>query len=294
MRVRIVARRVVSFVGRMVRRFLGHHGLVLASAIAFDTLLSVVPALALGLVVTSYVVDPEEVKAMIASQLDVLIPGAVATIVEAYTTIVEQRGAAGGFVMVALLIFGAMAFRTMREALAIVFDSPPPEKKERKLLRAVVPLLYVLLIGLGILVGTVIMVILDTLPPEGLEVLGIDVASRATVSAIGRLVSFLLLVLFFSSFYRYLSPRLPPARLSLLGGLFAASLWELTRRVLIWYFGQISMVGVVYGSLASVIVLLVSLEIAAVIVLLGGQLIAEVERSSRAGLPWYQEPRKSG
>lgn len=268
--------------------------MVLASAIAFDVLLSVIPALALGLVVTSHVVDPDEVKTMIASQLDVLLPGAVTTIVEAYTTIVEQRGAAGGFMTVALLIFGAIAFRTMREALVIVFDSPPPEKKERALLRAVVPLLYVVLIGLGILVGTLVMVLLDTLPPEGFEVLGIDMASRTTVSAVGRFVSFLLLVLFFSSFYRYLPPRRPPTRLSLLGGLFAASLWELTRRVLVWYFGQISMVGVVYGSLASVIVLLVSLEIAAAVVLLGGQLIAEIERCSRAGLPWYQEPRNGG
>jgi membrane protein len=47
---------------------------------------------------------------------------------------------------------------------------------------------------------------------------------------------------------------MPVGRLSvrhaLIGGVTAALLWELTRRVLVWYFGTLSFVTVVYDSLA--------------------------------------------
>ena len=63
----------------------------------------------------------------------------------------------------------------------------------------------------------------------------------------------------------------------------AALLWEATRRVLIWYFSTLSQVNVVYGSLTTAIVVLLSLEIAATLVLLGAQVIAQYERLDRTG-----------
>jgi membrane protein len=55
-------------------------------------------------------------------------------------------------------------------------------------------------------------------------------------------------------------------------------LWEATRHILLWYFSTLSVVGVVYGSLATTIIGLLSLEIASIILLLGAQVIAEYER----------------
>ena len=59
-------------------------------------------------------------------------------------------------------------------------------------------------------------------------------------------------------------------------------LWEITRHVLVWYFGTLSQVSVVYGSLTTSIVVLLSLEIAATLLLLGAQVIAEYERIGTA------------
>jgi uncharacterized BrkB/YihY/UPF0761 family membrane protein len=59
-------------------------------------------------------------------------------------------------------------------------------------------------------------------------------------------------------------------------------LWEATRRVLVWYFENLSMVSVVYGSLATTIIAFLSAETAAVIVLLSAQVIAEYERLPRS------------
>jgi uncharacterized BrkB/YihY/UPF0761 family membrane protein len=62
------------------------------------------------------------------------------------------------------------------------------------------------------------------------------------------------------------------------GAIIATLLWELTRRVLVWYFATLSQSSVVYGSMATAIGLLASLDIAASLLLLGAQVIAEYER----------------
>jgi membrane protein len=84
---------------------------------------------------------------------------------------------------------------------------------------------------------------------------------------------------------------MPVGRLSLrhalLGGVTAALLWEITRHVLVWYFSTLSQVNVVYGSLTTAIVVLLSLEIAATLLLLGAQVISEYER---IGQPVEPEP----
>jgi hypothetical protein len=68
---------------------------------------------------------------------------------------------------------------------------------------------------------------------------------------------------------------------------------ELLRRVLAWYFESVSLVNVVYGSIGAVVVVLLLMEIGALVILLGAQVIAEYERfvyrekflAPRAGSP---------
>ena len=75
---------------------------------------------------------------------------------------------------------------------------------------------------------------------------------------------------------------MPVGRLSvrhaLIGGITAAFLWEMTRHVLVWYFSTLSLVNVVFGAFATVIIILLTLEAAAIILLFGAQVIAEYER----------------
>jgi YihY family inner membrane protein len=81
---------------------------------------------------------------------------------------------------------------------------------------------------------------------------------------------------------------MPVGRLSLqralIGGVTATVLWELTRHVLVWYFATLSQVSVVYGSLTTAIVVLLTLELAATVLLLGAQVISEYERFGKGSL----------
>jgi membrane protein len=65
---------------------------------------------------------------------------------------------------------------------------------------------------------------------------------------------------------------------ALVGGLTAALLWEILRHILIWYFATLSKASVVYGSLTTAVVVLFSMELAATVLLLGAQVMAEYEK----------------
>jgi membrane protein len=77
---------------------------------------------------------------------------------------------------------------------------------------------------------------------------------------------------------------MPVGRLSLrhalIGGATATVLWEVTRHILIWYYTAMSQIQVVYGSLTTAVAVLLSVEIGALVLLLGAQVIAEYERVS--------------
>jgi len=94
---------------------------------------------------------------------------------------------------------------------------------------------------------------------------------------------------------------MPVGRLSwrhaLIGGVTAGLLWEITRHVLVWYYGTISQISLVYGSLTTAIAVLLSVELAAIVLLLGAQVIAEYERLGRgvAAKPAARSPaRRAG
>jgi uncharacterized BrkB/YihY/UPF0761 family membrane protein len=67
-------------------------------------------------------------------------------------------------------------------------------------------------------------------------------------------------------------------RHALIGGITAVVLWEITRHILVWYFSTLSLVNVVYGTFATAIIILITLEAGATILLIGAQVIAEYER----------------
>jgi YihY family inner membrane protein len=91
---------------------------------------------------------------------------------------------------------------------------------------------------------------------------------------------------------------LPVGRLSLKHALFgafvAAVLWELSRHALRWYFATLSQISTVYGSLTTAIAVLLSLEVAATLLLLGGQVIAEFERLEPGDMDPPPQPFTTG
>jgi membrane protein len=85
-------------------------------------------------------------------------------------------------------------------------------------------------------------------------------------------------VLLLTALYQVMPKGRSAVSHAMIGGLVAAVLWEISRHLLVWYFKSLSLVNLIYGSLASAVMALLSFEVAALILLLGAQVIAEYER----------------
>jgi YihY family inner membrane protein len=268
-----------------MKRFHAHNGLLLAGALAYNGLLSLVPLAALAVIGLSHFVPANEVVARIGSRLEQLLPGAAPLLSQVLATFLERRAAASGVVMVTTVIFSALGFVALNRAIATIFESAPRKIDRHALMALLLPLSFVAAVLVALLVLSLFSLAHDTASAAGLPLLQGWLAPAAA-----RLGLFAGHVVLLASFYRILPQIHVSFRIALIGAASSAVLWEIVRAVLSWYFSAASAVGVVYGSLATAVVLLVSLEIGAAIILLGAQVIAEMDRSDAYGLPWWQEP----
>jgi YihY family inner membrane protein len=150
--------------------------------------------------------------------------------------------------------------------------------KRHFLVSAVLPYCFVLLLGVTLLCVTMASVVLQAMAEESVRILGRDWSLSGVSGVLLYLVGFSVETLILAALY--LAMPVAPIRVShaLVGGFSAALLWEILRHALIWYFATLSNASVVYGSLTTAVVVLLSMELAATVLLLGAQVIAEYER----------------
>jgi YihY family inner membrane protein len=140
-----------------------------------------------------------------------------------------------------------------------------------------------MLLGFGFLIMTVIASLLQTMGQNEVVILGHHWPLNQLSLVLLYLIGVMGQILILTAIYLVMPTGHLSWRHALIGGVTAGLLWEITRHVLVWYFATLSMIGVVYGSLATTIIGLLSLEIASIIVLLGAQVIAEYERYAAEG-----------
>jgi YihY family inner membrane protein len=165
--------------------------------------------------------------------------------------------------------------------MSVIFIHRVAIRRRRFLVSALLPYCYILFLGFGLLIVTLVSGSLQAMGEESVLFLG-HVWSLHGISGI---LLYLLGVggeiFVLTSVYLVMPVGRLSLRHALLGAVSATLLWELTRHVLVWYFATLSQVSVVYGSLTTAIVVLLSLEIAATLLLFGAQVISEYERVGR-------------
>jgi membrane protein len=277
-----VISRPLHFLLRVLAGFRANQGLLLSGAVAYYTLLSVIPMFALMLVVLSQVVDPQELLETAAASLELIAPGQSAAITQQIAHFLANWKLVGMVGLAILLFFSSMAFTVLENAMSVIFHHRVAIRRRHFLVSAILPYCYILLLTLGLLTVTTISAALHAAEAPPLSLLGhtwsVEGANTAIVYALGVLGEILLL----TSLYLVMPVGQLALSHALMGGITATILWEATRHFLIWYFSTLSLVNVIYGSLTSAIVILLSVEAAAIIVLLGAQVIAEYERGAES------------
>ncbi len=282
--------RLLRFAGRVGGSFLANRGILLAGGVGYNALLSLVPFLAVVVSLLSLVLDQEQILAVLRAEVAELVPQHADTIVGAARTFIEGGGATSAVTAVALLFFSSIAFRMLEEAVAAIFHTTVGGVRRRAWVSAVLPYLFIVVSVVALLALTAATYALDALGERSITIFGVGRSLARPVAAILGVLDFVGLVLAFAAIYHVLPVVRISVKRALFGGLIAAVLWRIVARFLVYFFTNLSMANVIYGSLATAVVTLLYLEILFIILLLGAQVIAELEASAAAGLPWYERP----
>ena len=283
--------KTLRFASRVLRDFfLRNHGLLLTAAVAYNMMLSLIPLSAVLMVIFSHFIDATLLMETITAEVSLLAPGFAPTLTEVLTGFLRTRGLIGWVGGISLLVFSSLAFRVMEDAIAIIFNRPLPTLKRTFWVSALMPYLFILIVAGGLIGITAVNAVIDAQDQRNHQFLGIDALLQRHVNHIIYLIGVLGLVLLFTLFYKIMPVAKVSFRRALAGGLTATILWEIVRHLLVFYYTKISVVNVVYGSMATIIIVLLTLEAVSLILLLGAQVIADLQRSANAGIPWHEDP----
>lgn len=273
----------------VLRGFRENQGLLLAGAVAYYTLLSIIPVFALVLIVLSYFVDTQLLLETLSTFLMMATPTRIDTLTTHLETFLANWRVIGTVGILLLIFFSSLAFTVLENAMSAIFFHRQLKHRRHFFVSAVLPYIYILLLTAGFLVVSLISGWLHQHSAATPSLFGIDINMTQTTATVLYALGVFGEILLLTSVYLVM----PVGRLAwshaLVGGIAATILWELTRHILIWYFSTLSFVSVIYGSFATTIIILLSFEFGAIILLLGAQVIAEYERIDHGGVTPIEE-----
>jgi YihY family inner membrane protein len=291
LRLRILNRRAnawilahpLEFTLAVVKGFRANQGLLLAGAVAYYALLSIVPFLMLVVVALSHFIDQAKLLLTLRRYLELLVPGQSASMVAEVAHFLETRDLITWLLAATMVFFSSLAFTVLENAMSVIFVHRVAVRRRHFLISALLPYCYVLALGFGVMIVTLVAGALQVIGTESVELFGYSWSLHGVSGVLLYLLGLVGEILVLTSIYMVM----PVGRLSLshalVGGVTAALLWEIARHVLVWYFTTLSKVNLVYGSMSTAIVVMFSLEIAASLLLFGAQVIAEYERVGQKG-----------
>jgi membrane protein len=273
----------LRFLWRVIRAFHANQGMLLSGAVAYYALLSIVPLITLILMALSYLVDPQLLLETLQEHIEVVIPTQADVIVAQITLFLDHRGLVSWVLVAVLLFFSSMAFTVLENAMSFIFFHRVAIRRRHFLISAILPYVYILALGVGFLLITLISGAFHAIGDAQIGLFGRSWSLQGLSGSLLYLMGLFGQILILTSFYLVMPVGNLSLRHALVGGITAGILLEGMRHLLVWYFSTLSMVSVVYGSLGTAIVALLSLEVAGMILLFGAQVIAEYERVGLEG-----------
>lgn len=280
----------LAFALQTLRGFHRNQGLLLAGAIAYYALLSVLPLLILSVVGLSHLVDRTLLIETIGLYLDWLLPSMTNVLISDISTFLDKRATISLLMLGTLLFFSSLAFAVLEKSMAIIFAHRGSGKKRHFLVSAILPYCLVFVLAIALLLLTLAALALQALAGENLVLFGQVWSLSGVAGFLFPLLGVALVTFVLSALYLIVPVGRTRLSHALIGGLAGALLWEVLRHVLVWYFSTISKIGVVYGSMATAVVLLFCMELAAGLLLFGAQVIAEFEQRPKPGGPQLKFP----
>jgi membrane protein len=264
---------------RTMAEFKADRGVLMAAGVAFYALLGIFPALIAGLTIWGLFADPQQVESAFDSIAEFLPEQAAQIITEQLTAIADTAPSAlgiGAVISVSAALWAASSgVKGLMVAINAAYDQPAGERsffKERGLALA---------FALGGILLALVAVGLLAVFPVLVDLVGLD-GTVASVVSLARWPLLLVLAwIALSLLYRW-APDRAPADWGWLswGAGIAVVLWLLASAGFTFYVQNFGNYNETYGALGGVVVLMLWLFITGIVILLGAEINAELERTT--------------
>jgi len=228
----------------------------LSAALAFYTILSLIPLLFLLVSAASYILgSSEEAHQMGKAFLNQFFPQASSLIFREVMAISQRAKVLGWVGFLSLIWTASIIFSSLEFAMGVVFRVEHRRNffKSKLLALSMIPAASVLfLLSLLVTAYARIMGTLDFKP------LGLNLAHSGLFEIlVGYALPYLVLALAFTAVYKIIPNTSVSFRHALAGGASCAFLFEMAKHFFTWYIGRSAQYNVIYGSLEAIVILVV-------------------------------------
>ncbi|MGD0624903.1 MAG: YihY/virulence factor BrkB family protein [Thermodesulfobacteriota bacterium] len=255
-RFRFQLRAVWNILWEARRAFSQDACLNLSAALAFYSILSLIPYLFLLVSAAGYLLGPsQDAHQMAMSFFDRLFPQASALISQEVKAISQRAGVLGWVGFLSLIWTASVFFSSLEFAMGVVFRV----EHRRNFLKSK-------LLALGMIPASAVIFFLSLfvtafagiMQTYELKVFGIDWGkSNLFEFFVGYLLPYLVLALAFTAIYKIIPNTSISVRHALAGGASCSFLFEMVKHFFTWYLGRSQHYNVIYGSLEAIVILVV-------------------------------------
>jgi membrane protein len=264
---------------RVVKRLGNDNVTLVAGGVAMYALLSVFPGLAAAVSIYGLFATPADVVQHMKAFSSILPPGVwdifntQLQTLASHTQSTLSIAAALGFVV---------ALWSARSAMSALMTASNIAYGEREKRRFIVQLLVSLILTVGAVIGFLAMLSLGVAIPVAMKILGMSTWVQWAGIVLPWGVLWLFAIVGLAFVYRY-APARQPARWEWVtwGSAIAATLWLGGSTLFAFYVRAFANYGKTYGALGGVIALLTWFYFSSVIVVLGAEINAEMERQTK-------------
>ena len=278
------ARLLVSVVRDAGRQFYQDSCPNLAAAISFYALLSLIPVLFLVIALAGYLIGSSETNTYqaVLDWVRELIPHLNEDFTRNLEWVVDNRASLSWLGLGSLTIAAGLVFQATEFALDRVFAVG----RRRSFIRSrLLSVAVVVGMGLVMLFSFYVGLLVHAIKADpDLAPLGRDlVMPLARWLGLQYLTSVALIVGVFTLALRVF-PHAPVAwREAFTGACIGAVLWEVGRRIFLWYLANLAQFYVVYGSLGALVAVMVWIYMSATIFLFAAECVVALQRAERRG-----------
>lgn len=249
----------------------------LSAAVAFYTILSLIPYLFLLVSAAGYILgSSEEAQRVAVVFFDRLFPQASALILREVKAISQRAGVLGWVGFLSMIWTASVIFSSLEFAMGVVFRV---EKKRSFLNSQLLALVMVPASAVIFFLSFSVTAFAGVMEKFNFRLFGVNLAQSDLFEfLVGYLIPYLILAGAFTAIYKIIPNTSISFRHALAGGASCAFLFEALKHFFAWYLGRSRQYSVVYGSLEAIIILVVWASYSSSVLLFCAEVVSAYRR----------------